>query len=136
MRGKIMFDAEYWDESEFNFFNILEDEDKLLYIYDLMVGEFVHEYNRDDEVVNDIFEIEFDEEPMDNIRQDVTLTFTDDGKIKFTGSELSILLKVANDMVMNGLILSNKSVEFTKFEPWEVILTFDLVGESSPISLN
>ncbi len=131
-----MFDAEYWDESEFNFFNILEDEDKLLYIYDLMVGEFVHEYNRDDEVVNDIFEIEFDEEPMDNIRQDVTLTFTDDGKIKFTGSELSILLKVANDMVMNGLILSNKSVEFTKFEPWEVILTFDLVGESSPISLN
>lgn len=131
-----MFDAEYWDESEFNFFNILEDEDKLLYIYDLMVGEFVHEYNRDDESINDIFEIEFDEEPMDNIRQDVTLTFTDDGKLKFTGSELSILLKVANDMVMNGLILSNQNIEFTKFEPWDVILTFDLIGEASPISLN
>jgi hypothetical protein len=131
-----MFDAEYWDESEFNFFNILEDNDKLLYIYDLMVGEFVHEYNRGDESINDIFEIEFDEEPMDNIRQDVTLTFTDDGKIKFTGSELSILLKVASDMVMNGLILSNQTVEFTKFEPWDVILTFDLIGETSPISLN
>lgn len=131
-----MFDAEYWDESEFNFFNILEDEDKLLYIYDLMVGEFVHEYNRDDESINNIFEIEFDEEPMDNIRQDVTLTFTDDGKLKFTGSELSILLKVANDMVMNGLILSNQNIEFTKFEPWDVILTFDLIGEASPISLN
>lgn len=131
-----MFDAEYWDESEFNFFNILEDEDKLLYIYDLMVGEFVHEYNSGGESINDIFEIEFDEEPMDNIRQDVTLTFTDDGKIKFTGSELSILLKVANDMVMNGLILSNQNVEFTKFEPWDVILTFDLIGETSPISLN
>jgi hypothetical protein len=131
-----MFDAEYWDESEFNFFNILEDNDKLLYIYDLMVGEFVHEYNRGDESINDIFEIEFDEEPMDNIRQDVTLTFTDDGKIKFTGSELSILLKVASDMVMNGLILSNQNVEFTKFEPWDVILTFDLIGETSPISLN
>lgn len=131
-----MFDAEYWDESEFNFFNILEDEDKLLYIYDLMVGEFVHEYNSGGESINDIFEIEFDEEPMDNIRQDVTLTFTDDGKIKFTGSELSILLKVANDMVMNGLILSNQNVEFTKFEPWDVILTFDLIGEASPISLN
>ncbi len=131
-----MFDAEYWDESEFNFFNILEDADKLLYIYDLMVGEFVHEYNSGGESINDIFEIEFDEEPMDNIRQDVTLTFTDDGKIKFTGSELSILLKVANDMVMNGLILSNQNVEFTKFEPWDVILTFDLIGEASPISLN
>ena len=131
-----MFDAEYWDESEFNFFNILEDEDKLLYIYDLMVGEFVHEYNRDDESINNIFEIEFDEEPMDNIRQDVTLTFTDDGKLKFTGSELSILLKVANDMVMNGLILSNQNIEFTKFEPWDVILTFDLIGEASPVSLN
>ena len=131
-----MFDAEYWDESEFNFFNILEDEDKLLYIYDLMVGEFVHEYNSGGESINDIFEIEFDEEPMDNIRQDVTLTFTDDGKIKFTGSELSILLKVANDMVMNGLILSNQNIEFTKFEPWDVILTFDLIGEASPISLN
>lgn len=101
-----------------------------------MVGEFVHEYNRGDESINDIFEIEFDEEPMDNIRQDVTLTFTDDGKIKFTGSELSILLKVASDMVMNGLILSNQNVEFTKFEPWDVILTFDLIGETSPISLN
>lgn len=131
-----MFDAEYWDESEFNFFNILEDADKLLYIYDLMVGEFVHEYNRGDESINDIFEIEFDEEPMDNIRQDVTLTFTDDGKIEFTGSELSILLKVASDMVMNGLILSNQNVEFTKYEPWDVILTFDLIGEASPISLN
>ena len=131
-----MFDAEYWDESEFNFFNILEDADKLLYIYDLMVGEFVHEYNRGDESINDIFEIEFDEEPMDNIRQDVTLTFTDDGKLKFTGSELSILLKVANDMVMNGLILSNQNIEFTKFEPWDVILTFDLIGEASPVSLN
>ncbi len=131
-----MFDAEYWDESEFNFFNILEDEDKLLYIYDLMVGEFVHEYNSGGESINDIFEIEFDEEPMDNIRQDVTLTFTDDGKIKFTGSELSILLKVANDMVMNGLILSNQNVEFTKFEPWDVILTFDLIGEASPFQLS
>ena len=143
-----MFDAEYWDEREFNFFNILEDEDKLLYIYDLLIGEFAY-IDIHNEMVADDKEMDAldsllghaeselsNEEPIDNIRQDVTLTFTDDGKIKFTGSELSILLKVASDMVMNGLILSNQTVEFTKFEPWDVILTFDLIGETSPISLN
>ena len=143
-----MLDNEYWDESEFNFFNILEDDDKLLYIYDLLLGEFAYidihnEMAADDKEMDALdsllgnAESELsNEEPTDNLRQDVTLTFTDDGKIKFTGSELSILLKVASDMVMNGLILSNQNVEFTKFEPWGVILTFDLIGETSPISLN
>jgi len=99
-----------------------------------MVGEFVHEYNG--EHIDNVFEIEFEEEPMDEIRQDVTLQFTSDGKIMFTGSELAILMKVANDMMLNGLILSNQNVEFTKYKPWDVILTFDLIGEASPISLN
>lgn len=129
-----MHDNEYWDEGEFNFFNTLEDVDKLLYVYDLMVGEFVHEYNG--EHIDNVFEIEFEEEPMDEIRQDVTLQFTSDGKIMFTGSELTVLMKVANDMMLNGLILSNQNVEFTKYEPWDVILTFDLIGEGYPISLN
>ena len=129
-----MHDNEYWDEGEFNFFNTLEDVDKLLYVYDLMVGEFVHEYNGG--YIDNVFEIEFEEEPMDEIRQDVTLQFTSDGKIMFTGSELAILMKVANDMMLNGLILSNQNVEFTKYEPWDVILTFDLIGEASPIALN
>ena len=129
-----MHDNEYWDEGEFNFFNTLEDVDKLLYVYDLMVGEFVHEYNGGH--IDNVFEIEFEEEPMDEIRQDVTLQFTSDGKIMFTGSELAVLMKVANDMMLNGLILSNQNVEFTKYEPWDVILTFDLIGEASPISLN
>ena len=35
-----MATVEYWDENEFNFFETLEDEDKLLYLYDLMIGEF------------------------------------------------------------------------------------------------
>ena len=35
-----MSESTYWDESEFGFFQTLEDEDKLLYLYDLMVGEF------------------------------------------------------------------------------------------------
>ena len=40
MSGDIIMDwAGYWDESEFEFFNTLEDEDKLMYIYDLCLGE-------------------------------------------------------------------------------------------------
>ena len=36
MSGDIIMDwAGYWDEGEFEFFNTLEDEDKLMYIYDL-----------------------------------------------------------------------------------------------------
>mgnify|MGYP003146525736 CR=1 FL=1 len=31
-----MATVEYWDENEFNFFETLEDEDKLLYLYDLV----------------------------------------------------------------------------------------------------
>ena len=39
-----MSNDEYWDDSEFGFFNTLEDEDKLLYLYDLMIGDLaVHE---------------------------------------------------------------------------------------------
>ena len=34
-----MATVEYWDENEFNFFETLEDEDKLLYVYDLMIDE-------------------------------------------------------------------------------------------------
>ena len=34
-----MSESTYWDESEFDFFETLEDEDKLLYLYDLMIGE-------------------------------------------------------------------------------------------------
>ncbi len=39
-----MANSEYWDEGEFNFFSSLDDVDKLMYLYDLMVGDFVHEY--------------------------------------------------------------------------------------------
>ena len=37
-----MVESTYWDEAEFNFFETLEDEDKLLYLYDLMIGEFFY----------------------------------------------------------------------------------------------
>jgi len=126
-----MLDNEYWDESEFSFFNTLEDEDKLLYLYDLMVGEFAHEYNGED--IKNVFEFEFEEEPTDNLRQDIVVSFGLDGKINFLGDDLSVLTKVSSDMMMNGLILSDADVSF---EENQVRLTYTLVGEGYPISLN
>ena len=35
-----MAESTYWDKTEFNFFETLEDDDKLLYLYDLMIGDF------------------------------------------------------------------------------------------------
>ena len=35
-----MAESTYWDKAEFNFFETLEDDDKLLYLYDLMIGDF------------------------------------------------------------------------------------------------
>lgn len=125
-----MATTEYWDESEFNFFNGLDDVDKLLYIYDLMIGEFVHEYNGED-VSLPIFEFEFEEE--EKIRQDVLVSFTTDGDIKFEGGDLDVLEKVARDMVTNGLLLTNRKVSFIHET---VILTYTLIGEGLPISMN
>ena len=34
-----MINKDYWDRDEYEFFDELEDNDKLLYIYDLMLAE-------------------------------------------------------------------------------------------------
>lgn len=130
----IMAGTEYWDESEFNFFSSLEDEDKLLYVYDLMIGEFAYEYEG-----TDIFEFDIEEDTREEMQMNVRMEFVrekDSDKIVLTGDTLYVLEKVANDLMMNGMVLMNRVVEFTKYEPWEVTLTLDLIGNANPISLN
>ena len=51
-----MVREEYWDEIEYNFFKDLDDEDKLLYLYDLMIGDFKDEYYGEDEIEFDFEE--------------------------------------------------------------------------------
>ena len=127
-----MSNDEYWDDSEFGFFNTLEDEDKLLYLYDLMIGDFVHEYVGND--IEDVFEIEFEEEPVEPMHQNVTVSFDDSGNIVFAGSNVMLLRKVATDMIMNGLILQNSQLSFEDDDT--VKLTYELIGKSEAISLN
>jgi len=124
----IMIRDEYWDEIEYNFFKDLDDEDKLLYLYDLMIGDFSDEYYGDSE-------IEFDfEEDSDEIRQEVLATFNESGHISITGSSKDTLTKVAMDMVMNGLILSDKVVSETQDGGY--LLQYKIIGNSTPISVN
>jgi|SRR6056300_447590 hypothetical protein len=156
-----MSESTYWDASEFDFFQTLEDEDKLLYLYDLMVGEFsymeihkegesldkemeeldesfkqaeteLNEYSDDEDEEQDIWDFETD-------RNLVKVTFedgVDSDIIKITGPTLGVLLKVASDLQMNGMLLTDINVTFTKYKPWNVILTYKLIGQVPPTSLN
>ena len=149
-----MATVEYWDENEFNFFETLEDEDKLLYLYDLMIGEFVYlpiheEMERLDAEERELARLmkaaeELEGEVDDNYdferdRNEVKIEFVkgdDRDIINIYGPTLDLLVKVANDLQMNGMILMNRKVEFTKYEPWQVILTFDVIGNTPPFSVN
>ena len=151
----------YWDESEFGFFETLEDEDKLLYLYDLMIGEFAYIDIHNDSIALEEEEAELDalledairgmgdlneadntdsfSEQFETDKNKVYVSFlTEDGKekIQVKGPELDVLLKVVSDMRMNGMVLMNRKLDFDKYEPWGIVITYDLIGNGPPISLN
>lgn len=154
-----MSESTYWDESEFGFFQTLEDEDKLIYLYDLMIGEFAYmEIHKEGEVLDkemeeldelfkqaetELNEYSDDEEQdiwdFETDRNEVKVTFEDgidSDIIKITGPTLDVLLKVASDLQMNGMLLTDRKVTFTKYKPWGVVLTYNLIGQVPPTSLN
>lgn len=119
-----MIRDEYWDKSEYSFFMELDDEDKLLYIYDLMIGDFSDDYyNESDEFGDD-----------DSIRTDILVMMDKSGWMSITGPDEALVNKVVNDMVMNGFILSDK--HFNLLDDGDVLLQYKIVGNASPISLN
>jgi len=155
-----MAESTYWDKAEYNFFETLEDEDKLLYLYDLMIGEFsymdihneLEDLDRQEKELGEMFrqlgeaksELEDDEEESDiwdfeTDRSEVKVEFqreSDGDYIKISGPTLEVLLKVANDLQMNGMILMDKKIDFTKYEPWDVIVTYKIIGNGPPFSIN
>jgi len=143
----IMQWAGLWDEFEFKFFRTLEDEDKLMYIYDLCLGEFGEDYlsdqeeldlmNKMDDALKSMGDemrnhIESDE---DEIRSTISVV-VDGDKLTIEGPTLDVILKVASDMQMNGLLLTDKDIEFTKYEPWNVIVNYTIIGSAPPFSIN
>lgn len=156
-----MAESTYWDKAEYNFFETLEDEDKLLYLYDLMIGEFsymdihneLEDLDRQEKELGEMFkalgearaEMDDDEDEESDIwdfetdRNEVKVEFqreVDSDYIKISGPTLEVLLKVANDLQMNGMILMDKKIDFTKYEPWDVIITYKIIGNGPPFSIN
>jgi hypothetical protein len=122
-----MVREEFWDDYEYNFFMELDDEDKLMYLYDLMIGDFKDEY------FGNISDFEFEDDDME-LRHEVLAVFDAAGWLTITGSSKELLLKVATDMIMNGLVLSNKSI--SQMEDGDYLLQYKVISKSSPISLN
>ena len=75
----------------YNFFNTLDDVDKLMYMYDLMLGDFQNDYYG----IDDDSDFEFDEFVDDDtpIRQEVTALIDKSGYLSITGASVELLNK-------------------------------------------
>ncbi len=127
-----MDDNNYWDKVEYNFFNTLDDVDKLMYMYDLMLGDFQDDYNG----IDDDSDFEFDEFVDDDtpIRQEVTALIDKSGYLSITGASVELLNKVVTTMVMDGMILSDKKLAMS--DNGEISLNYRVIGTTTPISVN
>jgi|TARA_R110000796_G_scaffold26122_5_gene72797 hypothetical protein len=127
-----MDDNDYWDEVEYNFFNTLDDVDKLMYMYDLMLGDFQDDYYG----IDDDSDFEFDEFVDDDtpIRQEVTALIDKSGYLSITGASVELLNKVVTTMVMDGMILSDKKLAMS--DNGEISLNYRVIGTTTPISVN
>jgi len=123
-----MDDNNYWDNVEYNFFNTLDDADKLMYLYDLMLGDFQDDYIG----LDDDSDLEFEE--FEPFRQEVTAVVDKSGYLSITGASVELLTKVVTTMVMDGMILSDKKITFS--DSGEVSLHYKIIGTVNPISVN
>ena len=125
-----MSDNQFWDDEEFDFFNTLSDNDKLLYIYDLFLGDFDAEYKMDGRLEYGDGDFDFDSSKKEKKYVSVSLN---GGRLSITGPSLSIVSKISNLMMVNGMMFADTSVDFEKES---VILSYRIVGKTYPMSLN
>ena len=126
-----MDDNNYWDAVEYNFFNTLDDVDKLMYMYDLMLGDFQNDYYGIDDDSDFEFDEFVDETP---IRQEVTVLIDKSGYLSITGASVELLNKVVTTMVMDGMILSDKKLAMS--DNGEISLNYRVIGTTTAISVN
>ena len=128
--GHNMNHNEFWDDDEFDFFNTLSDNDKLLYIYDLFLGDFDAEYDMDGrlEYGNDT------PEPGDSKKEKKYVSVSlSGGRLSITGPTLSVVSKISNLMMVNGMMFTDTNIDF---EDESVVLSYKIVGKTHPMSLN
>lgn len=121
-----MINYDYWDNDEFKFFNTLSDNDKLLYIYDLMISEFTDDYEFD-------YKAEYDAD-VDNDNKKYVAVSLNNGRVKIVGPSLTVVSKISNLMMVNGMIFTDSDVDMDDDD--NVILSFTIIGKSYPLSLN
>ena len=121
-----MTNYDYWDNEEFEFFSTLSDDDKLLYIYDLMISEFTDEFELD-------YKAEYDSDVENDDKLYVAISL-DNGRVKIAGPSLEVVHKISNLMMVNGMIFTDSEVDMDDDDI--VVLSFTIVGKSYPLSLN
>jgi len=128
-------EEEYWDDNEYGFFESLPDNDKLLYLYDLLLGGFTNEHYAG-EMVDDTPDLNFELDDNDGeVRQEVTVTFDEeDSRLALSGAKLEVLEKVAHDMILNGMMLFRK--ETIEATDGLAILIYKIIGTAPPICYN
>ena len=119
---------DYWDAEEFNFFSELNNTDKLMYIYEIMLSKYSFRFIDD----------EFEEDDMDE--EDEKISF-DEFKltdkhtvIRFTGKNLESISSIKNLMMENGLLVSDCKIEH--LDNGYVIMSVTMIGKSNPICVN
>ena len=122
-----MINTDFWDEYEYNFFINLEDADKLLYIYDLMIGDFRSEY-----FDGDNFDYEFESD--DELRTNALVLSDTHEVLSITGVTEDALNKVATNIMLNGMLLTDGVA--TMGDMGVILLSFNVLGRGVPISLN
>ena len=125
-----MNESEFWDDEEFDFFNTLSDNDKLLYIYDLFLGEFDAEYEMDGRLEYDADIPESSSSKKEKKYVSISLT---DGRLSISGPSLKVVSKISNLMMVNGMMFTDTNVDF---DDESVILSYKIVGKTHPMSLN
>jgi len=126
-------DDKYWDSEEYDFFDSLDDDDKLLYIYELLSDYEIPEF--DDELDDDY---DYDESVWDDDTQNPfsknKLIISGMDSIKLSGDKIDTITDIADMIMMNGVILRKSDTK--QYDDGSVTLTYQIVGKSNPICLN
>lgn len=129
-----MVDNEYWDAEEYSFFSELNNNDKLMYIYEIMLAKYSFRFiDNDLDGDFDDFDDDFDDDSSEDAIDEFELPSANT-TIKLTGKNLESLNSIKNLMLYNGLLIQNSKVEYT--DDGYIVMSLSMLGKSHPICVN
>jgi hypothetical protein len=127
-----MEDNNFWDSDEYDFFDSLRDSEKLLYLYELMIGGYDYDNITDDDIDNFIDESLDDDNQNHFSKNKIIINGMD--SLVLSGEELGMIQDVADMIMMNGVLLH--SYDSNYMLDGSVTLSYKIIGKSHPICLN